>query len=157
MSQALEGAGYTVFHEQAREIIQRSLQSGSNILPWEDLMGFTKEVWTLRMQQYEQALLGSINFYDRTVMDSYAYLIKDKVPAYKQWEQDMDEKRFDLVFLLPVWPEIHAQDTERMETLEDCYEVEKFMRMAYEQKGYTLIDVPFGTIEERLAFIERYL
>lgn len=109
------------------------------------------------MQQYDNALLETINFYDRTVMDSYAYLIKDKVPTREQWEKDMDEKRFDQIFLLPVWPEIHAQDTERMETLEECYEVEKFMRAAYEQKGYSLIDVPFGTVEERIAFIERHL
>ena len=76
VSQALEELGHQVFHEQAREIISDSLEKGSDILPWKDLMGFTDVVWNLRNEQYDSAVLGTKSFYDRTVLDSYAYLFK---------------------------------------------------------------------------------
>ena len=40
-----------------------------------------------------------------------------------------------------------------MESLEDCIEVESFLYKAYQEMGYELIQVPVGTVEERLAFI----
>lgn len=153
MSHALEALGHKVFHEQAREIISDSLENGSDILPWKDLMGFTGVVWNLRNEQYNSALLGTKSFYDRTVLDSYAYLLKGNVAPLDRWVDDMNERRFDKVFLLPVWPEIHALDSERMETLEDCIEVEKFIIQAYEELGYELIVVPKVSVEQRVAFI----
>ena len=153
VSQLLEGLGHTVFHEQAREIISDSLENGSDILPWKNLMGFTQVVWDLRNKQFDSALLETKNFYDRTILDSYAYLLKGNVQPLDNWTKDMKNRRFDKVFLLPVWPEIHALDSERMETLEDCIEVEKFIIQAYEQMGYELIIVPKIPVKQRVAFI----
>ncbi len=153
VSNALEELGHQVFHEQAREIISDSLERGSDILPWKDLMGFTDVVWNLRNVQYDNAVSGTKSFYDRTVLDSYAYLLKGNVAPLDRWVKDMNERRFDKVFLLPVWPEIHALDGERMETLEDCMEVEKFIVDAYEELGYELIVVPKIPVKKRVAFI----
>jgi len=153
ISHELELLGHQVFHEQAREIISESLENGSDILPWKDLMGFTEVVWNLRNEQYEEAVLGTKSFYDRSVLDSYAYLLKGNVTPLERWVQDMHERRFDKVFLLPVWPEIHALDSERMETLEECIEVEKYIIEAYEELGYELITVPKIPLRERVAFI----
>ena len=153
ISHELELLGHQVFHEQAREIISESLENGSDILPWKDLMGFTEVVWNLRNEQYEEAVLGTKSFYDRSVLDSYAYLLKGNVTPLERWVQDMHERRFDKVFLLPVWPEIHALDSERMETLEECIEVEKYIIKAYEELGYELITVPKIPVKERVAFI----
>ena len=80
-------------------------------------MGFTQVVWDLRNKQFDSALLETKNFYDRTILDSYAYLLKGNVQPLDNWTKDMENRRFDKVFLLPVWPEIHALDSERMETL----------------------------------------
>ena len=57
LSLALEQHGYPVFHEQAREIIQNSLDEESDLVPWIDLLGFTQLVWDLRNEQYHNALL----------------------------------------------------------------------------------------------------
>jgi predicted ATPase len=153
LSLELERKGYTVFHEQAREIIAESLRGGSDILPWKDLDGFTEVVWRLRNEQYQSASLKTINFYDRTIIDSYAYLLKGDVPTTDAQRNDLNQLRFDKVFILPVWPEIHSLDKERMETLEDCYQVNDYMHQAYSELGYELIEVPFGTVEERISFI----
>ena len=74
VSQLLERLGHTVFHEQAREIISDSLENGTDILPWKNLLGFTQVVWDLRNKQYDRALIETKNIYDRTIIDSYAYL-----------------------------------------------------------------------------------
>jgi len=153
LSLELERKGHTVFHEQAREIIAKSLSTGSDILPWKNLNGFTEVVWRLRNDQFHNASLKTINFYDRTIIDSYAYLLKGNVPTTDAQRSDLEQMRFDKIFILPVWPKIHSLDKERMETLEDCYEVDHYMRKAYEELGYELVEVPIGTVEERISFI----
>jgi predicted ATPase len=40
-----------------------------------------------------------------------------------------------------------------MESLEECYEVEEYLKEAYNTLGYELIEVPPAPIEERVAFI----
>ena len=157
LSAALESLGYPVFHEQAREIIQQSLDEGTDILPWKDLIAFTEVVWQLRNQQYSNAVLGKINFYDRTNLDAYAYLIKGETQLTKKWSEELEQTHFDAVFFLPVWPEIHSLDKQRMETLEDCIEVDGYLKQAYREKGYDLIEVPMLSVEERIAFIEAHL
>jgi predicted ATPase len=157
LSASLEALGYPVFHEQAREIIQQSLDNGTDILPWKDLNAFTEVVWHLRNQQYSSAVLGKINFYDRTNLDAYAYLIKGETQLTEQWSEELEQMHFDAVFFLPVWPEIHSLDKQRMETLEDCIEVEGYLKRAYREKGYHLIEVPMVSVEERVAFIEAHL
>ena len=157
LSAALEALGYPVFHEQAREIIQQSLDNGTDVLPWKDLNAFTEVVWQLRNQQYSSAVLGKINFYDRTNLDAYAYLIKGETQLTEQWSKELEEMHFDAVFFLPVWHEIHSLDKQRMETLEDCIEVDGFLKLAYREKGYNLIEVPRVSVEERVAFIEAHL
>jgi predicted ATPase len=44
-----------------------------------------------------------------------------------------------------------------METFEDCIEVDGFLKLAYREKGYNLIEVPRVSVEERVAFIEAHL
>ena len=157
LSAALESLDYPVFHEQAREIIQKSLDDGSDILPWKDLNAFTEVVWNLRNQQYSDAVLRKINFYDRTNLDAYAYLLKGEAQLTEEWSKELEQMSFDAVFFLPVWPEIHSLDKQRMETLEDCIEVDGYLKLAYREKGYDLIEVPMVSIEERVAFIEAHL
>jgi len=153
LSLALEQLGYPVFHEQARQIIQNSLDEDSDLVPWKDLMGFTSLVWELRNEQYHNALFEKINFYDRTNVDAYAYLNKGQAALSEDWKADLNEMRFEQVFFLPVWPEIHSLDKQRMESLEECYEVEEYLKEAYNTLGYELIEVPPAPIEERVAFI----
>ena len=52
---------------------------------------------------------------------------------------------------------IHSLDKQRMETLEDCIEVDGYLKRAYREKGYNLIEVPLVSVEERVAFIEAHL
>lgn len=157
VSVVLEQLGHAVFHEQAREIIQESLQSGSDVVPWKDLNAFTERVWYKRNEQYKSAVLEKINFYDRTNVDAYAYLNKGKAPLPELWEAELKNQQFEKVFLLPVWPEIYKLDEERTETLEECYEVQHYLLDAYKELGYDPIVVPRVSVEERVAFILKHI
>ena len=126
-------------------------------MPWVDLDAFTERVWQMRNDQFDGAVLKKINFYDRTNVDAFAYLNKGQLALKDHWEADLKAQRFEKVFILPVWPEIHSLDSERTETLEECIEVEAYLREAYTSLGYELIEVPKMSVEERVAFIERHL
>ena len=86
-------------------------------------------------------------------MDAYAYLNKGNAELSEDWEADLQEMRFEKVFFLPVWPEIHSLDKQRMETLDECYKVEEYLKVAYTAMGYEFIEVPPASVEDRVAFI----
>ena len=55
--------------------------------------------------------------------------------------------------MLPPWEKIHITDNERYETYELAVLIYKYLLKGYAQFGYDYIEVPFGTVKERTAFI----
>ncbi|WOC41312.1 AAA family ATPase [Polaribacter sp. HL-MS24] len=51
------------------------------------------------------------------------------------------------------WEEIYISDNERYETFEQAQFINTFIEKAYEQIGYKMINVPFGSITDRSQFI----
>ena len=51
------------------------------------------------------------------------------------------------------WEDIYKSDNERYETFEQSVKIDTFLKEAYEEIGYNIIDVPFGTVHERCDFI----
>lgn len=77
---------------------------------------------------------------------------------------DADTRRFlercpyhSTAFILPPWREIYQTDAERDQSYEQAVRVYESVREWYVQCGYTLIDVPRGTIDERCEFVLRSL
>ena len=61
--------------------------------------------------------------------------------------------RYDAIFLLPPWKAIYRQDNERYESFEQAEELHQFLVNSYKKFNYSVIEVPHGTIEERITFI----
>ena len=61
------------------------------------------------------------------------------------------------MFILKPWKTIYTQDNERYESFEQALIIHDFLVKSYTEYGYTIIDTPFGTIEERIEFIENHL
>ena len=61
------------------------------------------------------------------------------------------------VFITPPWREIYKVDQERWETFEHVEEVHSDLMAAYRHFGYEPIEIPFGSVEERISFIEQTL
>ena len=68
----------------SREIIANQLQINGSITPWQDLFKFSEIVIKERLKQYKQAT-NKIEFYDRGIIDSFAYLLKDNIRLEEEW------------------------------------------------------------------------
>ena len=68
-----------------------------------------------------------------------------------------NKNRYDTVFILPPWKDIYTQDNERYETYEEAKKIHKFLTQSYQKYGYEVIEVPFGTLKERMKFMITHL
>lgn len=150
----LENLGYHVFYEYSRELIQKSLDEGSDVLPWQDLNQFTKEVTVKRIEQYQRAFSKEINFYDRGIIDSAAYFLvnEEEIPEYLDNAIKFHPYQKP-IFLFPFWREIYEVDSQRQENREEVERLHDAFIEVCERYKYPYIEVPKTTTEERAKFI----
>ena len=150
---ALEEAGFRCIHEISREIIREELAAKTNVLPWADLQAFSEKVYAGRKEQFGQSQNG-LNFYDRSVIDTIAYMHKDGMVIPAAWEQEIKSLRYsDPVFITPPWREIFGNDHERRESWQQLVDVHNSLVAAYKEAGYTIVEIPKVSIEERMQFV----
>jgi len=108
-----------------------------------------------RKKQHLQASLdqADIIFLDRGIPDILAYMhyIGDSYPAF--FDQASKDHCYTKVFILPPWEEIYQSDEARYETFEQAKLIFKHLKETYQAYGYSLLEVPVGTVEERISFI----
>jgi predicted ATPase len=68
-----------------------------------------------------------------------------------------EKHTYDAVFLLPPWEAIYVQDNERLETYLQATEIHEHLKNRYIVLGYDVKEVPFGTVPERISFIQNLL
>jgi len=150
---ALESLNHHCFQEVSREIIAEQLKTGGSILPWEDLKSFSKEVIRLRKQQHVEAN-ENLQFYDRSIIDSLAYLSKDGIDIPSEWDaMAINNRYYPKVFITTPWEAIYTTDTERKESFECAQKIHNHLIKMYLHYGYKIIEVPKTTIEKRIKFI----
>jgi predicted ATPase len=64
-----------------------------------------------------------------------------------------DSLAYDHIFILKPWKEIYKSDTVRYESFEQALKIHECLVNTYEGFNYTLIDVPFDTVENRADYI----
>lgn len=155
---ALRKEGYSCFEEFSRTVIQESLDTNSDVLPWKNLPAFSEAVFHARVEQYHSPARSGLYFYDRTTIDSIAYLQMRDSSIPHEWLNWIAEHRYhQRAFITPPWPEIYTQDEERMETLEEMQELHEQLMHTYASHGYEMIEVPRLSIEERVSWIKGQL
>ena len=58
---------------------------------------------------------------------------------------------------LEPWEEIYTTDAERQMTFRQVLSFHQRVQEAYQIAGYALVPVPVGTLEERGAFVEKFV
>jgi len=116
---------------------------------------FNTTLINLRVDDFKAAdlLNTAICFFDRGTPDVLAYM--------SYFNQNIDEKfinickmyTYDYVFLLPPWKDIYTHDEERFETFEQASDIYHKLKESYQNFGYNIIEVPFGSIIDRTNFI----
>lgn len=149
----LSESGYKCHKEVSREIIANQLQINGSITPWQDLFKFSEIVIKERLKQYKQAT-NKIEFYDRGIIDSFAYLLKDNIHVEEEWITIAKEhKYYKKIFITPPWEEIYHTDHERKEDFMSATKIHSYLLEAYEAFNYNPIIIPKTTIQERINFI----
>ncbi len=153
----LQELGHTCFEEVSREIIVEEMTKGSDVLPWDNLNAFSERVLNGRVAQFHAAKPG-ITFYDRSIIDTLAYLHLDNVAVPLAWDKMAKDLRYHTqIFITPPWREIFITDNERKETFQQLLDVHEIMINSYKEYGYELIEIPKMSIEERTEFVLDYV
>lgn len=151
----LKGEGHQCIPEISREITLEAQRQGVDQLFLKNPILFSEKLLEGRLQQFQDTKehKKTLLFFDRGLPDITAYLDFNNTSYPTYFKETCLDNRYDHVFLLPPWKEIYTQDNERYETFADALEIYKYLVSAYTQYGYSIIEVPFGTLTERMNFI----
>lgn len=151
----LKSLDFVCYDEISRQVTLQARKDGIEQLFLTEPLLFSEKLLEGRISQYENAQLErtSAVFIDRGLPDVLAYMdyIGDTYPQY--FIDTCTKHKYDYVFVLAPWQEIFTSDSERYENFEQAIEIHEHLLQTYMRFGYQLIDVPFGSIENRSDFI----
>jgi predicted ATPase len=152
---ALERLNYHCAEEVSRQLIVEQVARGSGCLPWKDLSCFADKVLQRMVAQYRQAASRTgITFFDRGIPDIIAYLKVAGLPLKENFPAAVQQCPYNrCVFMLPPWKDIYVNDPERWQTYEEAVALYEALRETYQHFGYTLIDLPRGTLAQRVGYL----
>lgn len=153
--EGLTEKGHLCYPEVSREVIHEARKQGIEQLFLEKPLLFSELLLEGRKRQFNNAVQEETNlvFIDRGIPDVLAYMhyIGDAYPSF--FDQACREHRYSHIFILPPWEEIYISDQERYETYEQAVLIHKHLIETYEKYGYSLIEVPKDSLENRINFI----
>ncbi|MFM2229103.1 MAG: hypothetical protein RL607_361 [Bacteroidota bacterium] len=147
--------GHLCYPEISRQITLEAREQGIEQLFLEKPLLFSELLLEGRKKQYFSAKDEEENrvFLDRGIPDILAYMhyIGDAYPAF--FDQACREHLYTKVFILPPWEAIYQSDEARYENFEQAQLIYKHLQETYRSYGYDLVEVPVGSVEERIDFI----
>jgi predicted ATPase len=160
--EALEQKGYHCLEEviRAMTLAKKAEESdivfkSNPIVSVTDPMAFNQMVLDARISQYNAAQESSDEFvfFDRGIPDVLAYMDCFEQDYDKSFLNASISNRYDLVFLMPLWKEIHVVDNERFESYEESIRIDECLTNSYASFGYDVQIVPKDTVLNRVDFI----
>lgn len=151
---ALGALGYATFAEGSRTLIEQQSQLEEGVLPWSNLPEFARLCLNLMSEQKHQAISHKVAFVDRAIPDIVAYLRVggcDVEPVFISESAGYHSQ------VLTCRPEasIYEQDEVRPHSFEEALKIHQTLVDIYTGMGYQVVEVPWGTVEERVAFVRR--
>ncbi|SBS65912.1 AAA family ATPase [Vibrio atlanticus] len=153
---ALGNAGYPIFAESSRQLIEQQSQLENGILPWLNLPGFSQLCLGVMNEQKEQAKQHQIAFLDRAIPDICGYLAQAKLEINTTYREASQGYHPQVLFCRPE-ASIYVQDDVRPYPFEEALEIHRALVTVYQELGYEVVEVPFMSVDKRLQFVERYL
>ncbi len=149
----LKARGFYCVPDVARAIIKARLDC--RLSPRPEPIEFANSIFDTDVANYQAAPSSGVCFFDRGVVDSLCML--RQCNALSEDEINLNLRRYpynEVVFLFPPWEEIYQTDGERDQTFAESVRVFGSVKSWYSRCGYQSQEVPFGTPNERVAFIE---
>lgn len=158
----LEEKGFYCFHEIIRTMTLEAMHTNKTkdlivnpIAFVNDSKSFNDQLLNARLNHFREAgnLTQKHLFYDRGLPDVLAYMNYFEQSYEKKYVDICTEYRYDKVFIFPPWEAIYVMDNERLENFDQACDIHHHLEKTYTDLGYMPIEVPVGTIEERLQFV----
>ncbi|MCO4821253.1 MAG: ATP-binding protein [Flavobacteriaceae bacterium] len=162
----LKSNGFICFEEVIRKLTAAAKASGdikevhSNpIALVSDADQFNQTLINLRIADFLSSEVSGSNpyFYDRGMPDVLAYMSFFDQPIKKDFFDICETYKYDYMFLLPPWEAIFTDDEERFENFEQATAIYHHLKDTYTRFGYKVIEVPFGSINNRAQFILNHI
>jgi len=151
--------GFCCYPEISRDITLEARKNGIEQLFLENALLFSELLLEGRQKQYVNATReeNDIVFLDRGIPDILAYMhyIGDSYPA--RFDHSCKNHQYHKVFILPPWEDIYVGDEARYENFKQSQLIFEHLKETYQNYGYDLIEVPTGTINQRVDFIKQHL
>jgi predicted ATPase len=147
--------GFHCKPEISREVILEAQKKGIDQLFLTEPLLFSNLLLEGREKQFLEANESTENFifFDRGIPDAHAYMNYSNTKYPANFIEKSNAYKYQKVFMLPPWKEIFISDNERYESFEIAVEINHHLKKTYQEIGYEIIIVPFGTVKERTDFI----
>lgn len=147
--------GHTCLEEISRQVTLDAQKQGIDQLFLTNPLLFSEMLLKGRQKQYIEADIykNQTVFFDRGIPDVLAYMdyIGNEYPDV--FVETCKNAPYNLVFILKPWEAIYKSDNERYESFDQALKIHEHLVNTYQKFNYTLIDVPFDTVENRTNFI----
>jgi predicted ATPase len=146
---------YFCMVEISREVTLKAKKQGIDQLFLTHPLLFSEMLLEGREQQYISAHKSNAEmvFFDRGIPDILAYMDYFKTDYPTTFLKKSKQLVYTKIFHFSPWKEIYTTDNERYETFEESNIIDTFLTKAYLNFGYAIINVPFGSLEDRTNFI----
>lgn len=150
----LRERGHRCYAEPVRKVLQEQLAVNGPALPAKDPALFLRRL----LEQWVHDLADARSrptpcFFDRGIPDAIAYAVRFGVDPTEFTAAAATRRYAREVFILPPWQEIFANDELRGATFDAYQRFHDQINRAYQECGYTLIEVPRDSVERRADFI----
>lgn len=152
---ALKARGIACVDEAGRSIVRQQLALGGQEIINGGSSKWTELILSHNMHNFEGVTeTQKPVFFDRGIAECLGHSFAQGLPAPAHFTRAATLYRYNpTVFMLPPWPEIYVQDAERLHGFDDALREYNALCQVYPQCGYTLVEVPKVSVDERAAFV----
>ncbi len=164
--EVLQQEGYPCKEEVIRAMTLAKKEADDNlvfesnpIVSVDDPAAFNQMILQARIEQYKSSLDTSeeLIFFDRGIPDVLAYMDCFNQEYDESYKEACTLSRYDFVFLMPPWKEIHINDSGRFESFEESLRINDCLANSYRSFGYDVQIVPKDTISNRVDYLLNYI
>ena len=151
----LKKRGHICFDEISRQVTLEARKKGIEQLFLTEPLLFSQMLLEGRAKQFAEANnhKNTTVFLDRGIPDVLAYMDYFGSDYPQHFIDSCSNNTYDIVFILAPWQDIFQSDSERYESFEQAELIHQHLLNTYKKFNYTLLDVPFESIEKRTDFI----
>lgn len=146
----LASRGFHVVEEPGRQIVKEQIAINGDALPWSNPEKFLDLALSRYIHQFNSQRGQRLIFFDRGIID--ALQLDFSQPDY--FQRAAQNFRYNrLVFLVPPWEEIFANDAERKHNFVSAKKEYDELLIKYKNLGYETVIIPKISVSERVDFV----